>query len=364
MIGLQFDIRSYAEEIARIWPDECKFQAFEDGRWCLTAPGTDGRLQVLFQNATEEHAWSFIGPVLSSLGAGEVSVQSLVPAGVTLPSNRPDRTLLEAAFSAAVQAIRLKQGAPAGKTRPIFLHEFEIKAIVDGKLRQLRRPLDPQPGPNATSIYDITHDSWYEDTRGGDHRRVWQKHPLGHDGDRFWVRETWQDDHNGDEGAPIYKADLDHCGQCPAPSNGETIWFNPKGNWHPPVSMPRAMSRITLEVETVRVERLQDMSLGDIVDCGFWCDPPAGAIVENQKYPEDFESWTQERRDRWFDSTARATYMAQCYHSDQLVKLFRDAWDGVYRGKGTESSTSHNVEVGFWWDMNPWVQVATVRRVY
>lgn len=49
-------------------------------------------------------------------------------------------------------------------------------------------------------------------------------------------------------------------------------------------------------------------------------DGPAGANPANQQFPEGFDEWPEERKNEWFDGTARATYMAQCHHLDQIRK--------------------------------------------
>ena len=107
--------------------------------------------------------------------------------------------------------------------------------------------------------------------------------PYGEIGDRLWVRETWgnvafQTDEDGFNytwnpdrpsikvrelpfgkgyyrGHIIYRAD------------GEFEWSNEYGDeqscWHPSIHMPRAASRITLEITDVRVERLNCISHDD-----------------------------------------------------------------------------------------------------
>lgn len=70
-------------------------------------------------------------------------------------------------------------------------------------------------------------------------------------GDRLWVRETFS---IGDErvGEVFYRADgcYEHA-EC-------------AGSWKPSIFMPRAVSRLTLTVTDVRVQRLQDISTRDV----------------------------------------------------------------------------------------------------
>ncbi|MEK9646497.1 MAG: hypothetical protein VW547_13230 [Alphaproteobacteria bacterium] len=68
--------------------------------------------------------------------------------------------------------------------------------------------------------------------------------PYGAPGDRLWVRETHA---QAGTGRVFYRAD-----------DGTTA-----PRWTPAIHMPRALSRIDLEVTAVRVERLQDITEED-----------------------------------------------------------------------------------------------------
>ena len=90
--------------------------------------------------------------------------------------------------------------------------------------------------------------------------------PYGQPGDQLWVREQFQfyRPFAGDVTTiPIFYADIDHCGQCPAIIDGREIFVSPRGPWKPSIHMPRKVSRITLEITGVRVERVQDISEED-----------------------------------------------------------------------------------------------------
>lgn len=103
--------------------------------------------------------------------------------------------------------------------------------------------------------------------------------PYGKPGDRLWVRETWTP---GTQGTVIYRA---------AYSNGHEF----KG-WKPSIHMPRWASRITLEVVSVRVERLQDISEEDAWAEGIpkeFCEPGKSCTCESNpvgKYADLWES--------------------------------------------------------------------------
>lgn len=97
--------------------------------------------------------------------------------------------------------------------------------------------------------------------------------PYGRPGDRLWSRETWApvDEVAADpsDGA-IYRAD--HTGIQP-------------GRWRPSIHMPRWASRITLETVSVRVERLQDISVEDARAEG--CEHPLKG-TELESVPGDY----------------------------------------------------------------------------
>ena len=101
---------------------------------------------------------------------------------------------------------------------------------------------------------------WSKDSKpwmeiGGIHQEKWIC-PYGQPGDRLWVRETFRLFNSSVEcacydecwcasnnGKPVYRADCDS-----------------EDKWKPSIYMPRWASRITLEIVSVRVERLQAIS--------------------------------------------------------------------------------------------------------
>lgn len=77
--------------------------------------------------------------------------------------------------------------------------------------------------------------------------------PYGAPGDRLWVKETFRVD-DYDPARTIYVADVP-----------EDVIADTKGiiKSRPSIHMPRSRSRITLEIESIRVERLNDISEED-----------------------------------------------------------------------------------------------------
>lgn len=106
--------------------------------------------------------------------------------------------------------------------------------------------------------------------------------PYGKPGDRLWVRETWLPRNNGTRF--FYRADLD-----PVEAAGISGMYSDKG-WRPSIFMPRWASRITLEIVSVRVERLQDISEEDAKAEG------VTGGYQGWNIPEDRHQWHHPHR--------------------------------------------------------------------
>lgn len=83
--------------------------------------------------------------------------------------------------------------------------------------------------------------------------------PYGQPGDRLWVRETWARVGTGDPGYLVYRATYPNC-LPPGVENVPADIRDEGYRWRPSIHMPRAASRILLEITAVRVERLQEIS--------------------------------------------------------------------------------------------------------
>lgn len=103
--------------------------------------------------------------------------------------------------------------------KPILFSTPMVKAIIEGRKSQTRRIVKDQ--------------KWLQ----------WNC-PYGNSGDRLWVRETWALHPEKEE--ILYKATNTYAAR--------------KVTWKPSIHMLKVSARIWLEVEEVRVERLQEIT--------------------------------------------------------------------------------------------------------
>jgi hypothetical protein len=159
--------------------------------------------------------------------------------------------------------------------RPILFSAPMIRALIDSRKTQTRRIMKPQPqknfdgwdwgwlvpGKNVTPGTAIT---WRDDHDPSPAFRHWYC-PYGRAGDLLWVREAFIHGHPYD-GSHFgkekiwYRADndLDEW----QGEDGEMTEHIP---WKPSIHMPRAFSRLTLEITNVRTQRLQDITPEDAI---------------------------------------------------------------------------------------------------
>lgn len=187
------------------------------------------------------------------------------------------------------------------KERPILFSAPMVRALLAGTKTQTRRIIKPQ----HLAFFNQDAAAMLSD---------WNERPLpyGQTGDRLWVRETFGHFERNQHFKPgcnvYYRAD------------GNCLELEP---WRPSIHMPRWASRITLEITSVRVERLQDISEADALAEGIPSIDTPGAwtlpIPANPNLP--------------------AIYLG----------AFCKLWESI-NGPGS-------------WDANPWVWAIEFRRL-
>lgn len=174
------------------------------------------------------------------------------------------------------------------KERPILFSAPMVRAILGGKKTQTRRLLKQQPfigevedRPDLgrgwlafngkTRLNNPTGEAGLVDLLNNFHG----SYRYAEAGDRLWVKETWRTAAQLDEHSPTRIAEkcLDAGYSkpwCPVRyeadgrrENEDRHQWVAEGKTRVSIHMPRWLSRITLEVVSVRVERLQDISLDD-----------------------------------------------------------------------------------------------------
>lgn len=195
------------------------------------------------------------------------------------------------------------------KERPILFSGEMVRAILAGRKTQTRRVIRQRDLDRMEGL--MLHDSEAE---------MWC--PYGRVSDRLWVRETFSPGtlaiENKEADNICYRA-----GKCPCGDEGKYHWHGTK--WKPSIFMPRWASRITLEIVSVRVERIQDISESD-------------AKAEGITNPAEIAHL------RAITEKAGLQY---CPHK----MAYSELWDEL------------NEERGFGWDVNPWVWAIEFRRV-
>lgn len=156
--------------------------------------------------------------------------------------------------------------------RPILFSAPMVRAILAGRKTQTRRIINPQPASWASVFQPAPVKTpggtygkpgqWIQSSADNHHMHGMRRFPYGQPGDRLWVKETWQAIKQDANGISYTLADpADETAEIRYRATDET--FVPPLPWKPSIYMRRRMSRITLELTGIRVERLQHISPAD-----------------------------------------------------------------------------------------------------
>ena len=199
------------------------------------------------------------------------------------------------------------------KERPILFSGPMVRALLAGTKTQTRRICKPAIAHNLSHVVEVPdpqeRGQVYNGTTFGDEEGSIQfTSPYGGVRDRLWVRETfyawgrWETRFSARKGREEwYFLDMtlecgkayQYAGDRPQPLAGKRDggalpkWFK-----RPAIHMPRAASRILLEITSVRIERLQDISQADAQAEGA---PPGHPSIDQISrefgYPDFPRSW-------------------------------------------------------------------------
>jgi len=194
-------------------------------------------------------------------------------------------------------------------TRPILFSSAMVRALLDGSKTQTRRALKVR----CQEIGEREDGSlwpWSDNPdTAADH---WHACPYGQPGDRLWVRESWKAHTTFDHLPP---RDIPETHVWYLADDGYKAQSRTRASMH----MPRWASRILLEIVSVRIERLQDISEKDA--------RAEGVTIEERHM---------------------AGYCAGQFLPPS-IRAYRDLWESI-SGDGS-------------WGANPWVWVVEFKRV-
>lgn len=202
------------------------------------------------------------------------------------------------------------------KEHPILFSGPMVRAILEGCKTMTRRVIQPQPRVvhGFNGAYLVTNQIFRDDRPG-------LLCPYGIPGDLLWVRETFA--------------------TRPLPDGGEQVLFKeqfrnlwsalqldqfieerglakPDIKWKPGMFLPRELSRLTLRVTGVKVERVQEITPDDACK--------EGVSMEGKLFP-------------------------LINYEDKIRGRFITLWDSI------------NAKRGYSWDSNPWVWVVSFERI-
>lgn len=143
------------------------------------------------------------------------------------------------------------------KQTGIIMSGNHPQLVLDELKTMTRRVMDPQPEVKPNGHWVWKGSLWIFEVEGVK-EVLYSNCPYGQVGDRLWVREAFSLDIYHSAGATLYRADGKETYVEYGTDREHRI------HWKPSIFMPRWASRITLEITEVRVERVQEITLGDV----------------------------------------------------------------------------------------------------
>jgi hypothetical protein len=164
------------------------------------------------------------------------------------------------------------------KERPILFQTPMVQAILEGRKTVTRRVIKDKYITEMLSLIEddgimdegkekikLIYSEWADDDSDEVHKPEWLAcddggdcvYPIGQgygrEGDVLWVRETWYQAFTSDErqNGYVFKADFPDA--------------KPSWKWKPSIFMPYSACRLKLKIESITVERLQDITEEDAI---------------------------------------------------------------------------------------------------
>jgi hypothetical protein len=210
------------------------------------------------------------------------------------------------------------------RERPIIFSGPMVRALLENRKTQTRRIC--KPAAALARVIAGPADAWTDESGS-----MLFRSPYGRPGDRLWVKETTIDVESFGWQGPVY-AESDQARAAYAAGFGAAgePGFIPPSTIRKRTSlfMKRSMSRILLEIRSVRVERLQDIT-------------PADAIAEGIE-PLGPRAW------RNYAAATRGAPDGPA-HTGDPVASYASLWKAI-NGAGN-------------WDANPWVWRVEFERI-
>ena len=244
------------------------------------------------------------------------------------------------------------------KEKPILFSAEMVRAILDGRKTQTRRVIKPQPDSPVVALGFWQSDAdgswaWRYQTPIHDGVLTWNncrllgkngKCPYGTPGDHLWVCETWglvtpesagERWHNLALKRPTClhpeSNPVDGIARAIYRADGKWEFATGYQKWRPSIFMPRWASRITLEIISVRVERVQDISKQDAYAEG----------IGDPEYEDEIAGPCL---------AGIAGGCGACQNCDSVFS-FKLLWNEI------------NAKRDYSWNKNPWVWVIEFKRL-
>ncbi|PRP68470.1 hypothetical protein BUE93_22225 [Chromobacterium amazonense] len=223
------------------------------------------------------------------------------------------------------------------KERPVLFSAPMVRALLAGTKTQTRRVMKEQPVVDGLfwRVYGAGWSRRLTSVPAVPGHSLATNCPYGQTGDRLWVRETFGRPWHHGQPRFFYRA-----------SDDDSVGNHPDfDGWKPSIHMPRAASRILLQITDVRVERLQDISEADAEAEG--CER-----LDVEREERDWKLCPQcggTRLHNGLGPNGGVIFDLDCTACDTYAKRYRHLWEAI-NGPGS-------------WDANPWVWCISFKRV-